>query len=167
MYIMDIVSICIVVGALYGVFTLPVGLFNMKMYQAVHGYKCAGSQCIALFFPFYNIAFARKLVYGRSMYGIWVSVCMLFLLFRIASLLLVTIVPVLVVFSAITILVFLCIYYLLYVINALDFCMMLGCGILTFLCCIIITPVGYMVLSTQAVRYFKSVEDEVSGRFTA
>ena len=42
---------------------------------------------------------------------------------------------------------------------------MFNCGLIVTLCGVVVAPIGYYMLSTQVLGYFRSVEDTVSGRF--
>ena len=162
----NIISVVLVVGVLFAIISIPVGMFNTKVFQAINGTKCTGVNFIKAFIPFYNITFSRKLAYNSSgIFIIALIVCLILILFRIVALALVSVVPVLVVFSSFTTIAAILLYWLFYIINAVDFCRMFNCGMLITLCCIILAPVGYYMLSTQVLSYFRSVEDEVSGRF--
>lgn len=163
---MNILSVVIVLGVLYGVLCLPVALFNLKVYQAVVGVKCGFPSVLLAFCPFYNIVFARKQVYTKApIYNILLILCAVLLCFRFISLVMVARVPILVFYSAFCAMAAVVLYYILYIINAVDFAHMFGCGAVTKLMAILVAPVGYYLLSNQVLSYYKSVEDEVSGRF--
>jgi hypothetical protein len=163
--IANILSIVILAALFYLLVSLPVGLFNMRVFQAVNGTKCTGYNRLGAFVPLANITFARKLVYRRTFWNYILILCAALLLFRIISILTVAYLPVLIVYSSMSTIFCIALYFVLYILNALDFCRLLNCGIVTIVCCIAAPPVGYYMISTQVLRYFKSVEDDVSGRF--
>lgn len=166
--LMDILSTILVVGILYAIVCVPVGMFNAKVFQAVHGAKCTGLSLGKALIPFCNITFSRRLTYGRApVFRALLLVCVGLLLFRFVALALVTVAPLLIVFSSLTTVACIALYWLLYIVNAIDFCRMFNCGFVIKLACIVLAPVGYYMLSTQVLGYFRSVEDEVSGRFGA
>lgn len=161
-------SVLIVLAILYSIISIPVGLFNLKVFQSVNGTKCTGLNFLKAFMPFYNITFSRRLVYGKATwFHVLLLVCAVLFLCRIVAIVLVAAFPLLIVFSSIAMVACLALYYALYVINAVDFCRMLNCGLVTTLFSIAVTPIGYYMLSTQVLGYFRSVEDTVSGRFEA
>lgn len=164
--LINVLSVIIVVAILYAIISVPVGLFNLKMFQAVHGAKCTGLNFVKAFIPFYNITFSRRLVYGKATgFCIALLLCVIMFLFRVVSLVLVSAVPILIVYSSLVMIACIAFYYILYIINAVDFCRMLNCGVVTMIVSIVVAPIGYYMLSTQVLSYFRSVEDTVSGRF--
>ena len=164
----NILSALIVLGALYMVISVPVGLVNVKLFKALHGARCTGVNALLAFIPIYNIVFGRKLVYGKATFTkVILALCTALLAFRAISVLLVAAYPILVVYSAITSILVCAVYWLLYIVNAVDLGRMFGVGAITMLCCVLIAPVGYYMLSAQIMAYFRSVEDEVSGTFEA
>lgn len=163
---MDVISVIIVLAVLYAIVSVPVGIFNLKVFQAMHGTKCTGLNILKAFTPLYNITFARKLAYSKSpVYNVLLLVCLLLFLFRIVSIVIVSAVPILVVYSSLAMIVCIALYWVLYIINCVDFCRMFNCGLIVTLCGIVAAPIGYYMLSTQVLGYFRSVEDTVSGRF--
>lgn len=163
---LDIISVLIVLIVLYSIISIPVGLFNIKVFQAIYYAKPSGVNLIKAFLPLYNITFARKLAYGQATVANSVLlVCVLLAAFRIVALVLVSTFPVLIVYSSIVMIACIAMYWALYIFNCVDFCRMFNCGVVTTLCGIVVAPIGYYMLSTQVMGYFRSVEDEVSGRF--
>lgn len=165
---MNVISMIVVIGLLYCVLCVPVGLFNLKVYQAVMGTKCGFPTVLLAFCPLYNIVFPRKYIYNRA--PVYTGLLILFtvlMLFRTVAFILVLQVPILYVFSAFASIGAIILYYGLYLFNCFDFARMFGCGILTKLFSIVVPPLGYYLVSNQVLGYYKSVEDEVSGRFTA
>lgn len=163
---MDVISVILVLAVLYAIVSIPVGIFNLKVFQAIHGTKCTGLSFVKAFIPLYNITFSRKLAYGRATaFNICLVICLLLFLFRIVSVVIVSIAPVLVVYSSLVMIACIAIYWILYIINCVDFCRMFNCGVITTLCGVVVPPIGYYMLSTQVLGYFRSVEDTVSGRF--
>lgn len=164
--LMNALSVFTVVAILYAIISIPVGLFNLKIFKAVHGAKCTGLNFIKAFIPFYNITFSRRLVYGKTTgFCVALLLCALMCLFRGISLVLVSTAPILIVYSSLVMIACIALYIILYIINAVDFCRMLNCGVVTVIVSIAIAPIGYYMLSTQVLSYFRSVEDTVSGRF--
>lgn len=163
---MDVVSVILVLVILYAVISVPVGIFNLKMFQAIHGTKCTGLSFLKAFTPLCNITFARKLAYGRAtIFNVVLRICLLLLLFRIVAVVVVSALPILVVYSSLVMIACIALYWILYIINCVDFCRMFNCGVITTLFGIVVPPIGYYMLSTQVLGYFRSVEDTVSGRF--
>lgn len=164
----NILSTVIVIAVLCGVFSITVGMFNTKLYKAINEEKCSGLEILKAYIPFYNIAYARKLAYGKcTVFNIGFIVCAVLIVFRVAAVILVSTFPILVVYSAFTTYVAILIYAIMYIVNAVDFVRMLNGGFITTLCCVIVAPVGYYMLSNIVIAYFKSVEDKVSGTFEA
>lgn len=164
--LLNIASVVLVVLILCSIVSVTPGFFNLKMFRALQGTRCTGLSAVQAFIPFYNITFSRKLSYGKStIFDIGFIVCAVLLLFRVASVVLVSKLPVLVVFSSFAMYACLLIFFVMYIVNAVDFCRMLNCGFLTILCCVVVAPVGYYMLSTQVLAYFKEVEDVVRGTF--
>ena len=163
---LDVLSVIIVLAVLYAIVSVHVGIFNLKVFQAVHGTKCTGLSILKAFAPLYNITFARKLAYGKStVFNVMLLICLLLFVFRVVSIALVSLVPVLVVYSSLVMIACIAIYCILYIINCVDFCRMFNCGLIVTLCGVVVAPIGYYMLSTQVLGYFRSVEDTVSGRF--
>lgn len=163
---MDVISVVLVLMVLYAVISVPVGIFNLKVFQAIHGTKCTGFSFLKAFTPLYNITFARKLAYGKAtVFNVILLVCLLLLLFRVVALILVSTLPILVVYSSLVMIACIALYWVLYIVNCVDFCRMFNCGIITTLCGVVVPPIGYYMMSTQVLGYFRSVEDTVSGRF--
>lgn len=166
--IQQIISVVIVIAVLCAVVCVTVGMFNRKLFLAVYGTKCTGLSAVEAYIPFYNIVYARKIINGKAPVFLGgFCLCAAGLIFRLGSVVLVAKFPVLIVYSSLAMVVCIALYMLLYIINAVDFCRMLNCGFLTTICCIIVAPVGYYMLSTQVLPYFKQVEDKVSGTFEA
>jgi len=161
----SIISAIVLVLGLCAVLAVPVGIFNLKVYRAVRGTKCTGATAVEAFVPFVNILFARKLVYGQTFFKYLMWVCAALVIFRTAALVLINTMPVLTVFSSFGMVACIALYAVLYVANAASFASLLNCGAVTMLCCVVAAPVGYYMLSTQVLNYFRSVEDVVSGRF--
>ena len=163
---MDVISVVLVLMALYAVNSVPVGMFNLKVFQAIHGTKCTGFSLLKAFTPLYNITFARKLAYGKAtIFNAILLLCLLLLLFRVVALVLVSTLPILVVYSSLVMIACIALYWFLYIVNCVDFCRMFNCGVITTLCGVVVPPIGYYMMSTQVLGYFRSVEDTVSGRF--
>ena len=99
------------------------------------------------------------------MFNVMLLICLLLFVFRVVSIALVSLVPVLVVYSSLVMIACIAIYCILYIINCVDFCRMFNCGLIVTLCGVVVAPIGYYMLSTQVLGYFRSVEDTVSGRF--
>ena len=132
---LDVLSVIIVLAVLYAIVSVPVGIFNLKVFQAVHGTKCTGLSILKAFAPLYNITFARKLAYGKStVFNVMLLICLLLFVFRVVSIALVSLVPVLVVYSSLVMIACIAIYCILYIINCVDFCRMFNCGLIVTLC---------------------------------
>ena len=115
---LDVLSVIIVLAVLYAIVSVPVGIFNLKVFQAVHGTKCTGLSILKAFAPLYNITFARKLAYGKStVFNVMLLICLLLFVFRVVSIALVSLVPVLVVYSSLVMIACIAIYCILYIIN--------------------------------------------------
>ena len=48
---LDVLSVIIVLAVLYAIVSVPVGIFNLKVFQAVHGTKCTGLSILKAFAP--------------------------------------------------------------------------------------------------------------------
>lgn len=162
----DILSTFIVLGVCYLLITVPVGLLNIKLFQAIHGSKATGRTLIKLFIPGVNIMFSRKLLYGTALlHTLLFAVCGFGLVFRVAALLLLEQYPALTPYSAFLMFGCLIAYGAAYALSALDMCLTFECGFWVFLACLLVAPVGYYMVSTQVLRYFSTVEDDVRGTF--
>ena len=163
---LDILIVILLLLIFYCLVWIPVGLFNLRMFKEHNGSKAGGLEFLKAFCPFYNICFARKLAYGRSpVFFTGVTITIALIVFRLISVALVTVVPILVFISAMTMWLAILIYLAFYIINAIDFGRMLGAGPVTLLASIIIPPLGYYLLLNQVAVYFYKEEDELSGRF--
>lgn len=151
---------------LYCIIWVPVGMFNLKMFKEHNGSKATGMQALSAFAPFYNICYSRKLAYGKSpIFFVLTTIAVVLFCLRLLSVALVAVVPILLPITALLIWVSLLLYFLLYIINAVDFCRMLGGGFVTLLFCIVVPMLGYYMLSNVVTAYFYKEEDELSGRF--
>lgn len=165
--IQQILSTLIVIAVLCAILCVTVGMFNRKVFLAVYKSKCTGLSTIQAFIPFYNITYARRIINGKCpIFNVGLCICLIGFVFRLVSVALVAKVPVLIVYSSMVMIGCIALYMILYIANAVDFCRMLNCGFLTTICSIIVAPVGYYMLSTQVLPYFKQVEDRVSGAFS-
>lgn len=162
----QVLSVCLWVLLPCAILTIPAGMFHCKLYFAVTDMKPSIREVILAYIPFLNIARSRKLAYGGApVYTALMCVCGGLLLFRGVALFTLTTVPVLYVVSAFGMAACIGLYALLYIVNALDFSRMLDCGVVTCVASVLVAPLGYWLLSNQVLPYFKSVGDEVSGRF--
>lgn len=159
-----LIAYILVILAVVGV---PVGLFNIKVYRAVCGTKPKGLVLVDAFIPATNLLFARKLVYGKTAYTYGLVACGVLILFRAVALALINTVPILIFYSGFAVMGCLALFIVLYVANAVSFCRLFNCKVVVTLCCLLIAPVGYYMLSTQVLGYFRNTEEELSGRFTA
>lgn len=151
---------------LIAIFSVPCGLFNVKMFRATQESKPGGLELVKAFFPFANILYSRKLCYGKCpVFLSLLIVSVVLLAFRFIALALLTIVPVLIVFSPFAVLASFILYYIIYAANAVDFCRMLGGGGFVLLVCVFCAPLGYYMLSNKVLPYFKTEEDTLSARF--
>lgn len=167
------IILLVVIG--YFVFVFPVTLLNVKFFRANYESKPGFGEVIKAGFPFYNITYARRIAYSRSpVFTVLITVGLLLVLVRIVlinvlRMFVTTISPdlfiVLVTYSSYVAIAGICLLYILYVINLVDFARMLQQGMLTMLLCIILAPVGYYVVQLHVISFFKAEEDEVSGRF--
>ena len=154
------------------IFTVPVGMFNTKMFRGSNGAKPTGMELVKAYIPFVNVRYARVLAYGSS--NIFLGaliVCGIGLLVRAIAYILVAmnigVGVYLAFFSAFVSLGVLCIWWILAAINGVDFANMLQAGFATKLLCICIPPLGYYMLSNIVIPYFKSAEAGVNDTFGA
>lgn len=162
----DIVSVLLVVGALYAVISVPVGMFNTQLYKLSRNTKCSGLERFFAYLPLRNITYARNIAYAGSPAYTWVLRFLAGLvLLRVIAMGLAQNFPLLLLISSFGMMLAIVVYILLYIINAVDFCRMFCCGALVTICCVVCAPLGYYLLSLKVPGYFKRVEDEVSGRF--
>ena len=161
----EYVAAIILVVLIYAVLCVPVGMLNTRLFKAIRGEKATGINLGEAYAPFTNITYSRKLLFGKTAYTYGLYVVGALLAFRAAAVLLVTKLPILTPYSAFTTLLAIAIYIVLYVANAASICRLLRGGAALMLVSIFIAPVGYYLSSARVPRYFRSVEDEVSGRF--
>lgn len=165
------ILVAVVLGLmLVGIFTIPVGIFNTRMFRGVNGSKPRGSEFMKAYAPFANIRFSRVLAYGSStVYLVALILCFILVLSRVVALVLVWMDigwgVYLFIFTPICVLLAFAIYYILAVVNAVDFGRMIGAGTLTMVLCVVMNPIGYYMLAQQVLPYFKAEENDLSGTF--
>lgn len=155
----------ILVLIIYAVICIPVGMLNVSLRRAALGAKPSPNEYLKAYSPFVNITYGRKVLYGKTAYSYGLYTVVLLLVFRVVAVLLVGTVPVLTIYSAFTTLAALALYCVLYIWNAASMCLLLRGGTMLTIVSVLIAPVGYYLISVRVPGYFKSVEDEVSGRF--
>lgn len=165
------ILVAVVLGCmLVGIFTIPVGIFNTRMFRGVNGSKPSGSEFLKAYTPFANVRFSRVLAYGSStVYLVALILCAILIMSRVVALILVGLdigwSVYLFIFTPICVLLAFAIYYILAVVNAIDFGRMIGAGTLTMIMCVIMNPIGYYMLAQQVLPYFKAEENDLSGTF--
>lgn len=158
-------------GVLFGlaalaVFAVPIGMFNAKMYKANNDVKPTGMELVKCYLPIYHLTYAQKLAYGSAtLYTVLICIFCVTIILRIIAVAMVAQWPMGVfITSFLVIFGFLCLIAVM-IISGLRFAIMLQCGALTKLFCVILPPLGYYMMTQQVMAYFKSEEDELSGRF--
>lgn len=156
--------------AICAVFTVPVGLFNTKMFRGINGSKPGGGEFLKAYIPFFNVRYSRVLAYGSSsVFMIFLCASAVLFLLRFVAIGLVTLdigwAVYLFMISPVLVLVALLIWWVLAIVNAVDFARMLGCGGLTIFVSIIIPPVGYYMLANNVLPYFRKEETSLNGTF--
>lgn len=158
--------------AIAAVFSIPVGLFNTKMFRGINGSKPGGGQVVRAYLPFVNIRYSRVLAYGSStVFLVFLCVAAVMLLLRFVAVGLVIadigFGAYLYMITPLCTLGALAIWYVLSVVNAVDFANMLGAGGITKVFCVLCSPIGYYMLSNAVLPYFKREETTVHGTFGA
>lgn len=169
---MEYVAGIIFIVGLIALFTIPIGMFNVKMFKGSNGTNPGGAELLKAYLPFVNIRYARVMAYGTSpVYLGLLILCGVFLLLRAISYALVAagigFGVYLAFFSAFTSLAAIAIWWVLAAVNGIDFGNMLNVGVPTKLCCIILPPLGYYMLSNIVMPYFKSEEVTADATFGA
>lgn len=154
------------------IFTVPVGMFNVKMFKGSNSCAPTGGELIKAYMPFVNIRFSRVLAYGTS--PVFLACLILIgvvLLVRGLSFVLVGmdigIGVYMAFFSSFLSLAAIALWWVLAAINGVDFANMLQAGFITKLCCVILPPMGYYMLSNVVLPYFRSEEAGVNDTFGA
>lgn len=149
------------VAVICAIFTVPVGMFNCRMYEGNNGEKPGGLEKLKAYVPFANIRYARVLAYGSSpIFLIFLLFALFLLLMRFLSIIAVSMdigfmVYVYMVSSMLVMAAF-AIWWILAAINGVDFASMLGAGMFTKIFCILLPPLGYYMLSQAVLPYFKA-----------
>ena len=165
---LDILVAMVFVAIIVAIFTVPVGMFNTKMFHGANGSRATGMEVLKAYVPFGNLRYARVLSYGASpVYLVLLILAGLLIVVRLVSVAIFQMVPVLLIFTPWCVIAAFLIWYILAVVNALDFANMLGAGLVTKLFCIICAPLGYYMLAQVVLPYFKAEEENISGTFEA
>lgn len=167
------VDILVTIGLLIGllaVFTIPIGMFNTKMFRGLNDEKPGGLEFIKAYIPFYNVRYARVLAYNTSpVFLVFLIFATLLFLTRFVALAMLVMdigfSAYLIVFTPVCVLAALLIWWILAAINAIDFGRMIGVGGLTLLFSALIPPLGYYMLSVNVLPYFKKEETSLHGTF--
>ena len=144
-------------------FTVPIGMFNVKMFKGSNSCSPSGGELVRAYMPFVNVRFSRVLAYGTSpAYLGLLILCGAILLVRGLAFLLVGmdigVGAYIAFFSAFASPVAIVVWWTLAAVNGVDFANMLQAGFLTKVACIIIPPLGYYMLSNVVLPYFRSEE---------
>lgn len=168
-------DVLIAIGLFIGicaVFTVPVGMFNTKMFRGINGSKPTGGEFLKAYVPFFNVRYARVLAYGSSsVFMIFLCAALVLFLLRFIAIGLIALdigwAVYLFMLSPMLVLLALGIWWVLAIVNAVDFARMLGCGGLTIVMSVLIPPVGYYMLSNNVLPYFRKEESSLHGTFGA
>lgn len=168
----EVIGGVIFILLIIALFTIPVGMFNVKMFKGSNSCSPSGCELVKAYIPFANIRFARVLAYGTSpIYLALLIMCGVILLVRGLSFLLVGLnigVGVYIAFfSSFASLLAIAIWWVLAAVNGVDFANMLQAGTVTKICCIILPPMGYYMLSNVVLPYFRSEEAGTNDTFGA
>lgn len=168
----EVIGGVIFILLIIALFTIPVGMFNVKMFKGSNSCSPSGGELVKAYIPFANIRFARVLAYGTSpIYLALLIMCGVILLVRGLSFLLVGLnigVGVYIAFfSSFASLLAIAIWWVLAAVNGVDFANMLQAGTVTKICCIILPPMGYYMLSNVVLPYFRSEEAGTNDTFGA
>lgn len=169
---LEIIGGIVFILAIIALFSVPIGLFNVKMYKGSNNSSPTIGQYFKAYFPFVNIRYARVLAYGSSpvFLGLLILCGVLLLLRPIAYILVALDIGAgvyLAFFSAFGSLAAIGIWWVLAAINGVDFSNMLQAGTLTKIFCIILPPLGYYMLSNIVLPYFRSEEATAYDTFGA
>ena len=165
----EIIGGVVFIIGIIALFTVPVGMFNVKMFKGSNSCDPTGLELIKAYCPFANIRFARVLAYGTSpvfMCGLIICACILCL--RLVSIVLVSMDVAIGVyiafFSSFASLAAIAGWWIMAAINGVDFANMLQAGFVTKCFCVILPPMGYYMLSNIVMPYFRA--EEVTARDT-
>lgn len=166
----DILIAVLMFMAVAALFTIPVGLFNTRMFRGLNESRPTGSEFIKAYIPFFNVRYSRVLAYNSSpIYMALLCIAAVLFLLRFVAVGLVAadigFGAYLVILTPITVMLAFVLWYVLAVVNAIDFGRMLGVGTLTMIVCIFCAPIGYYMLSNAVMPYFKKEETSLDGTF--
>lgn len=166
MTIVHVFSLLLWIVAPLACIGVPVGMFNTALFKAQYGTKCTGMNLVKAYTPITNIIFPRKIVYGTSKgFTALIIVAASLFVFRIAAIFLARNAPLIFLASVLAMYLCILIYAILYIVCAVDFAQMLCPRPIMFITCVILPPAAFYAMSTQVLRYFAEVSDEVTGRF--
>ena len=162
----EFIGMALIIILVYGVLFIPVGLVNIKAYRALKGEKPKLGALLTSFSPFYALTYTRKQFYGKAtMFKLCYTICGLAVMFRCIAIIMLTHMPVLTVYSSFAMVGAIVLFYLFYIMNAIDLSRMFGSGPLQYLICVALTPLAYYTLSVKILPYFASVKEIVDGTF--
>ncbi len=158
--------------AIIALLTVPVGMFNVKMFKGSNGTDPTGGEIVKAYIPFINVRYARVMAYGTSpVFLALLCVCGGILLLRFAAIAMIGagigVGVYLAFFSAFGSMLAIAIWWGLAAVNGVDFSNMLQAGFTTKLMCVVIPPIGYYMLSNIVLPYFRSEEAGVNDTFGA
>ncbi len=168
----EIIGGVVFILAIIALFTVPVGMFNVKMFKGSNSTDPTGGEVVKAYLPFVNVRYSRVLAYGTSpVYLGLLIACGVLLLMRAISYALVAaglgVGVYLAFFSSFGSLIAILIWWTLAAVNGIDFCNMLQAGFVTKVACIILPPMGYYFLSNIVLPYFRSEEAVTNDTFGA
>ena len=168
----EIIGGVVFILAIIAIFTVPVGMFNVKMFKGSNSCSPSGLELIKAYCPFVNIRYSRVLAYGTSPVFLCGLICIgLVLCVRIISIALigldVGIGVYLAFYSSFASLVAIAGWWVLAAVNGVDFANMLQAGFITKCFCVVLPPMGYYMLSNIVLPYFRAEEVGVHDTFGA
>ena len=163
-----LIGLAFIITLLFGVFAIPAGMLASKAYRATKGEKPDGIRAIYCYLPMYNIIYARKQLYGASpVFTIGAVIIALLSMFRMVSLVFLTAVPVLTVYSSMGMLLAIALFYIMCIIHAVDICRMIDGGVLTLALSVVVPPLAMYILSLKMLPYFRDVKEDLDDTFAA
>jgi hypothetical protein len=121
---------------------------------------------IQAFFPVWNLLFLRKMLYNRTtLVKIPAIALAVAILFRWFSIIMLVNLPVLAVYSSAILILALVVHYVTYIIVAIDVANAFGSSFLTYIICVLVTPLAYYLLYLKVTPYIESCKETIDGTF--
>ena len=162
---MEVAVICILA---FGILSVPAGLLITKIKAALSGEKVPNGIKVLAFLPYINLYVLAGILSERNrVYKIILTLPWVCILFRAVSILLINTAPALIVYSAVAMLVGIALILINYMVITIHACTLLQCGWFHYVLALVVSPLEQYILSLKVVPYFKKLEDDVNGTFSA